>query len=105
VTSARPKLKKDELENVYGAKVFPAPLALEHGYIDASGMSKSEVLKELAQVALIDPQEGYQLLRFTEEKWLGSIFEGKFSNEMTHKIEIGGIDFNLFNKPLYLYQP
>lgn len=105
VTSSRHKLKKEDLINVYGAKVFPAPLALEYGYIDASGITKNEVLQELAKVANIDPEEGYQLLRFTEEKWLGSIFEGKFSNEVTHKIEISGIDLSLFNKPLYLYQP
>jgi len=105
VTKARPKLRREDLINVYGAKVFPAPIALDYGFIDASGVTKEDVLKELREAAHIDQEEGYQLLRFSEERWLGSLFEGKFLNQITHKIEVGGIDLELLNKPLYLYQP
>jgi protease-4 len=105
VTTARTKLKRDDLVNLYGAKIFPAPVAESYGYVDSASKSKLDVLKELAEVAKIDVQEGYQLIRFTQQKWLSSLFEGKFSNEITHHINIAGVDTRLMNKPLYLYTP
>lgn len=105
VATNRPQLKKEDLIDVYGAKLFPSPVALEHGYIDVADATRSQVLKDLAKAANIADDESVQVLRLAEEKWLGALFQAKAPTQITHHLEVGGIDTRLANQFLYYYKP
>ena len=105
IIKSRPKITKDMLVNEYGAQVFPAPLALEKGYIDYTGASRADALSALIKAAGIT--EEYQVISIHEEGLLGGIF-GKdnalLKGQLIHRIE-GFPTVELANKPLYLYMP
>lgn len=108
VTSNRPKLNKEKLIEEYGAHVFPAPEALEYGYIDVAGYSYSETLKELAQEIGIE-DNFYQVVELDNKSWISEIFRAEkssvFSGEITHKFQFTDLEGKLANQFLYLYRP
>lgn len=66
VTENRP-VDQDNLEQTLGAKVFPAPIALENGLIDVSNASRSDALAALAEAAGIEGS--YQVVGFESKSW------------------------------------
>lgn len=108
VSSARPKLTEDKLRNVYGAQIFPAPLAKEYGYVDFVGATREEVLKDLLKEIGIEG-DFYQVIKLENKEWWSELFSSPsalFRGTMTHKIELPGqLDASLQNQYLYLYQP
>ncbi|MEI6531194.1 MAG: S49 family peptidase [Chlamydiota bacterium] len=105
VTKARSKITKEMLVNEYGAQVFPAPLALEKGYIDYTGASRADALNALIKAAGIT--EEYQVVSMHEDGLFGGLF-GKdnalLKGQIVHRIE-GFPEAELANKPLYFYTP
>lgn len=108
VTAARPNLSKENLVEEYGAHVFPAPLSKEYGYIDVSGASRSDVIKELVKVLDIQ-DDRYEVIQLSNKGWWSSLFNNKlslFSGVLKHQIQVcPEMDIALQNKYLYLYQP
>jgi protease IV len=108
VTKNRPQIDKEKLINEYGAKIFPANLAKEYGYIDEVGYSYNETLKQLAHKISIE-DDYYQVIVLESKSWLASLFKEKFSllkGEMKHQIDLGPeTNPRLMNQFLYLYRP
>lgn len=105
VAAARPKISKELLMNEYGAQVFPAPQALEHGYIDYAGASRSDALKALAKAAGLEGD--YQVMSIHEDRLFGGFFSQDntlLKGQIVHTIE-GIPSAELANKPLYLFKP
>lgn len=108
VTSNRPKLNKEKLIEEYGAHVFPAPEALEYGYIDGVGYSYSDTLRELTQEIGIE-DNFYQVVELDNRSWISEIFRAEkgniFNGEITHKFQFSDLEGKLANQFLYLYRP
>lgn len=109
VTSNRPKISKEQLVQDYGAHVFPAPLAMEHGFIDISGASLADALKALLKEANIT-DDNYQVIRLEKQNWWSSLFSAQttslFSGKITHQFSLSPeIDLLFGNQFLYLYNP
>lgn len=109
VTTNRPEITKDKLIKDYGAKIFPAPEAKEFGFIDASGITIAETLKELLKKADITTDH-YQVIRLESKGWWKSLFSSKasvlFTGKIQHQISFSPqIDVFLSNQFLYLYHP
>lgn len=84
VLAARPSLQKDKLLETLGARVFPAPLALDHGYIDAASSSRAEVLDALSEASSI--KDKYQVVTIESKEWLKKLLQEK-SPLITGRIE------------------
>lgn len=108
VTSARPKLTKEKLIEVYGAHIFPAASAQEYGFIDESGKSLAEVQKALLQQLGIEG-DYYQVIQLESKNWVSELFKGQFSllsGKITHEVRLASeLPPELMNKFLYLYHP
>lgn len=104
VTSNRPAMSKTKLIDVYGANVYPAPLAKEYGYIDVADATYGKALKELAEKAGL--QDGkYQVVELKSSNWLSELFSselGLLKGKVVHQIELKG-EAQLQDKFLYLY--
>lgn len=107
VSSARPSLDKQKLVSDYGAQIYIAEEAKEHGYIDIANSSYNAALEELAQEAKL---ESYQVITIqTTHNFLSELAQARFS--LMEKL--GNIFFpksnsvypELEGKFLYLYQP
>jgi protease IV len=108
VTKDRPNLDKTKLVKDYGANIYPATIAKEHGYIDEANFTQSETLKLLAEKAGI--KEGtYQVIELSDKNWITELFRSEFnlfSGKITHHFELTpGISSELSNQYLYLYRP
>lgn len=108
VTSNRPKINLQTLVDQYGAAVFPAPIAKEHGYIDETGSTINEVIKELAQQIGIEDDQ-YQVIQLEKKSWYTELFGAESSllkGNIKHTLETAP-EFNpkLMNQFLYLYRP
>lgn len=108
VTTHRPNMSKEKLVQDYGALIFPAPIAQEHGFIDVSGASLAEALKELVKEANIS--DTYQVIRLENKNWWSSLFSNQarslFTGKIKHQVSFSPeIDLLLGNQFLYLYQP
>lgn len=107
VTTYRPLLSREKLTQDIGAKTFPAPLAQEMGFIDVSGASIEDALKELlTKVEITD--DNYQVIRLENKHWLKALLTGHnalFTGKMEHKLSISP-EFDIMMKSpfLYLYQ-
>jgi protease IV len=107
VAENRPNISKEKLINDYGAKVFPAEMAKEYGYIDETGSSRETVLTALKEQAGI--ADDYQVVRLSKDNWFENLFRVEsplFTGKIQHQINLGfelPPEFN--NKFLYLYQP
>lgn len=109
VVKHRPEITKEKLVDDYGAKIFPAPLAKEYGFIDVSGASMSETLKELLKAANIT-DENYQVIRLENKSWLKTLFGGEagalFTGKVQHQLSITPeFDLMMRHQVLYLYAP
>lgn len=108
VSANRPALTKDKLVDDYGAKIFPAALAKEYGYIDVTNASLDMTLTDLVKSLGIEDNY-YQFVEFKDSDWLSAIFSsqgGLAKGEVKHTIQIPGqMNPALSNQFLYLYRP
>lgn len=108
VTHNRPNLSKEKLTKDYGAKIYPAKIAQEYGYIDESGISLRETLKRLAQE--IGIQDDYYQVVTLSKPWYTGLFKtsgmNAFSGVVKHQFDLGPESHpKLSNQFLYLYRP
>lgn len=108
VAENRPRLDKNKLIKEYGANIFPAAKAFEYGYIDAHGVSYSEVLKTLVQEIGIQ-DDNYQVLQMESKNWVSQLLKSSspvLTGTLKHQIQLPPeLNPALMNKFLYLYQP
>ncbi|MEX0961672.1 MAG: S49 family peptidase [Simkaniaceae bacterium] len=105
VALSRPRLTKENLKEVYGANIYPAPLALEYGYIDDYQGDYAEALDELVKLAKIDGE--YQVVSLkSQTPFLQDLIKEK-SPLLTGKIKHEFFEETPFNKEpfLYLFKP
>lgn len=107
VTRNRPALSKEKLVDVYGANVYPAPQAMEYGFIDVSGATYNEVLKQLAEKIGIHDNY-YQVIELKNTNWFSELFNSEFGllkGHVVHHIELAPeMHPKLQNQFLYLYR-
>lgn len=107
VTTNRPRLNREKLVNEYGAQVFPAKTAQEYGYIDESGVSYNDTLKQLAHEIGIE-DDYYQVIQFSQP-WYAGLFKSQFqllTGKVSHQIELSPeTNPRLNGQFLYLYRP
>lgn len=109
VASNRPNLTKEKLVQEYGARIFPAKLAQEYGYIDESGVSMSETLKRLTHE--IGIQDDYYQVVTLSHPWYTGLFKSHTMNMFKGGVIKHQLDFGpeshprLSNQFLYLYRP
>jgi protease-4 len=108
VSSHRPELSKEKLVKDYGAHVFPAPEALEKGFIDVSNATISETLKELLNVIGIE-NDYYQVIKLENKGWWRGLFAANASlltGTIKHEASVSPtINLLMQNQYLYLYYP
>jgi len=108
MTSNRTELDKTKLINDFGAKVFPAEIAKEHGYIDGSGYSLDATIKLLAHTIGIEDNY-YQVVQLEKKIWYNELFGSNFkvfNGTVKHQIDLTpDLDAKLMNQFLYLYRP
>ncbi|NGX57726.1 MAG: putative signal peptide peptidase SppA [Chlamydiae bacterium] len=107
VVSNRPQVSKEKLIEVYGAKIFPAKMAKEYGFVDVIGANRKDTLTELVEASGIEGD--YQVVSLEKENWLENIFNMKsplFTGKVVHSFHLNGsLPPELENKFLYLYRP
>ncbi len=107
VTQNRPNLSKQKLIDVYGANVYPATLAKEYGYIDESGVSRQETLKQLT-AAIGEEDDQVQVVRMESTNWLSELFKTSnplLQGKITHQVDIPlEMRFGSHPQVLYLYR-
>lgn len=105
VVTHRPEMNKDLLVKEYGAALFPAPEAREKGYIDVSGASLSETLKDLLNKVGITG-DYYQVVRLENRQWWKNLFSSQASSlwkgKIRHQLTISP-EVDLLFKQKYLY--
>jgi protease-4 len=109
VAAHRPAMNKEKLIKDYGALLFPAPQAKENGYIDTSGISLADTLKELLKEANITTED-YQVIRLENKSWWTTLFSNQasslFTGQIKHQISFSPeIDLLFHHQFLYLYCP
>lgn len=108
VSSSRPEINKEKLVQDYGARLFPATIAKEYGFVDADNATISDVIADLAQEIGID-NDYYQVIELNKRTWYTELFRSQTSllkGEVKHSLDLPAeMDANLMNKFLYLYQP
>ena len=107
VTEARPRLTKDQLTHVLGARMFDGQLAEKLGYIDHAMASRDDALLALMEEAQIDPTHPYQVVELEpKHSWLSELMTSKsslLSGKIEHTFDLGeGSKRSPF---AYLYQP
>lgn len=107
-TANRPSLDKTKLIDEYGANVYPAAIAKELGFIDQSGSSLSDTIKELAEKIQIT-DDNYQVISLESKSWVSELFTGQFNllhGRVTHRIQFSPeTNPELMQHYLYLYRP
>lgn len=73
VTKERPAIDRKSLVEEYGAQIFPAPIAMEHGYVDVHGASRADVLHALIKKAGIEGS--YQVITFKTASWFNELLK------------------------------
>jgi len=109
VTNHRTEITKEKLIQDYGARIFPAPQAKDYGFVDFTGVSFSDTLKELLKVSDITTEK-YQVIRLENKGWWKNLFSAEvstlFKGKIQHQISISpSVDLMLSNQFLYLYCP
>jgi protease IV len=108
VTAARPGLDKTKLVDDYGANIYPASVAKEHGYIDDADATERQVLKSLLETAGIH-DETYQVVELENKNWLSELFHseaGLLSGKMKVELDFAPeLSSQLSGQYLYLYKP
>jgi len=108
VTSARPRIDRNKLINVYGAQVYNPKTAQEYGYVDDGNSSYKKALSELVSEAKIEGD--YQVVELKVlHPVLSDLIEGKppfLSGKVKHELSIPiELSPELRNRSLYLYSP
>jgi protease-4 len=108
VTAKRLSLDKTKLIEEYGANVFPAEIAKQHGYIDEYNASLNQTLKLLVEnIGIKD--NFYQVVELENKNWLSEIFRSQFnlfSGKISHQISLSSeLPSELSGQYLYLYRP
>lgn len=110
VTHSRPNLSKEKLTKEYGAQVFPASIAQEHGFIDATGYSRSDALKLLLAQAKLEGHD-YRVVELSDKSWVSELFKSQtrsplITGIMEHRLQLGAQQHpDLQGQFLYLYRP
>ena len=108
VTSNRHSMDKTKLVKDYGAKVFPANLAKELGYIDESGVSLREAISRLTKQMGIE-NEDYRVVQLSKQTWFNELFKSNFDffkGTMKHQLQLSPeYDAKLINQFQYMYRP
>lgn len=108
VAANRPNLSKEKLVDVYGANIYPATQAKEYGYIDETGHSYSDTLKQLAKHIGVE-DDAYQVIELQSTNWISELFRSRMDllkGQVTHKLSFSPeTDPKLQNQFLYLYRP
>ncbi len=106
VSSSRPKLTKEVLI-AEGATIYPAPQALELGYVDGLQNTIDDAMRVLSTELGID--KDYQVVELKTKNWIESLFDGAqsiFNGKVEHHLRVpGDMHPNLYGKHLYLYRP
>jgi len=104
VTENRPEVSKEKLVQEYGAKVFPAAMAKEIGFIDVTGASRRQALTDLVEECEI--ADNYQVVSLEKENWIDALFNAKsplFTGKVEHTFHFNGhLPPELNHKFLYL---
>lgn len=105
VSKARPKLTKELLINTYGARVFAAQEAAQHGYIDEWDSDYSETMKALATAAQIEEKDQYQVVQLVPpHTFLKDFAQSMAPNKVMDSL-LGKGDLSQLNgKILYYHQ-
>lgn len=104
IVETRPRISRTALIDEYGAMAFPAPTALENGYIDEIVWDRSEALLALVEEAGI--ADSYQVVEFEEHRGLVDLISARspmVTGKVQHEIELP--QASAPNGYLYLYQP
>ncbi len=108
VAGNRPKLSTEQLIQEFGAKVFPASLAKEHGYIDVTDASMEQALTDMLHSLGIDDSY-YQFVELKDNDWYAALFSSKSNlakGEIKHSLQLpDSLNLSLSNQFLYLYRP
>lgn len=108
VTHSRPQLSKEKLTKEYGARIFPASIAQEHGFIDATGYSRSDALKLLLTQAKLEGQD-YRVIELSDKTWISELFKTQsplLTGIIEHRLQLGAQQHpDLQGQFLYLYRP
>jgi len=105
VSTARPKLTKEELVQEYGAHVFIAEKAAALGYIDKAGSDYSIALQALLKAANL-LNVPYQVVQLKlKHSLLEEITRNHFLKSFSQWIGIAHSEEGFKNNLLYLYQP
>jgi signal peptide peptidase SppA len=111
VTTARPRLDKQKLIDVYGAQVFVASTAETLGFIDVANTNYEHTIQALAEAAGIKKEEKYQVIECKVQRpFFSDFLDSKHSLpslkfiEKIFSSEKGGVS-ELKDPFLYLYQP
>lgn len=106
VVRNRPEINKEKLVNDYGANIFNPEQAKEYGFINASGKSYRETLKEL--VSKLDlKDENYQVIELKKKTWWSELVNGDsalFTGRITVQMP-AELDPAMMNQFMYLYKP
>lgn len=107
VATHRPRITEDQLREE-GAQIYPAPQALELGFIDQINDSYLNVLEELS--SSLEISNNYQVIElkpeFTFSELLAPNPSSLLKGQLHHFIRTpGDLPPELANKPLYLYHP
>ena len=109
MTLNRPELDKTKLIDEYGANVFSAKQAKEHGFIDGAGLSLNETIKMLTLAINISNNE-YQIIQLDKKNWYTELFGNYtstlFKGQIRHQFDFGSnLEPEMMNQFLYLYRP
>lgn len=109
VVANRPQISRERLKDEYGAQIFPAKIAEQHGFVDGINHTFNDALTLLAKEIGID-DDMYQVVEFESNNWLMSFLKGKInlnllSGEIKHSLNLPPqLNPNFMNQPLYLYR-
>lgn len=108
VTENRTSLDKTKLITDYGANVFNPKQAQEYGFINLSGYTQEQTLKELVKLAGIT-DDNYKVIEMQRKTWYSELFKSESSllkGRITHQIQLTPeLDSKLTGQFLYLYRP
>lgn len=107
VVAARPAVNKEKLINEYGAKVFPASVAKEYGFIDEDKASMEIAIRELTKHLGIE-DDYYEVIQLESTKWFASLIKGNFGllkGQIKHKLSLSPeLEPEMMNQFLYLHR-
>lgn len=110
VLSARKRMTREALVDVYGAQVYLSRTAEMLGYIDVANSEYLEALKDVIHAAHIPPEEKVQVVTLEVQRPLLSELVAcgprSYIRKLMHRARLGSdMPSELSGKFLYLYQP